>query len=308
MADLEQQETMPTEHELLDQAFKDTPAPAPEPQPAPTEEAPVETKTEEQPRNERGQFAPKVAAKTEETPVEPPKTEAPPQPAKTTAEEDASIPSWRAREIADERRAAQAEAQQLRAELARMQARMAAEQPQAKPQEEIDPLLDPIGYRENERRIRAEERAQDRLNFNLALTHYKHGETFEKAYEALVIQGQNGNYQLVQHLARQANPGEAIVNWYQTGELVREVGPDPKAYRQKLSDELLKDPEHIKKALEIARATANGQSPQQSQPGQRPNTVVQLPPSLSRATGSSAQSDLIDADGSDRALFDSAFR
>jgi hypothetical protein len=74
---------------------------------------------------------------------------------------------------------------------------------------------------------------------------------------------------------------------------------------QKMRDELLKDPEFLKAAIETVR---NGNGQQQGQQGQRPNNVTRLPPSLSRTAGSSANADPIDTDDSDRAIFDYAFK
>src|SRR5512139_3258659 len=154
-----------TDTEILNEAFQDE-APAAEP------ESPAPEKTEapqgEQPRNERGQFAPKEA-----------KAEADPKAPARTPEDEAPIPSWRAREIADERRQAQAERDQLRAELARMQARQAAQQPQQQQQQDIDPLLDPQGFANKLRSEFNQQISRVELNANLKMAHRFHGEKFE---------------------------------------------------------------------------------------------------------------------------------
>ena len=67
---------------------------------------------------------------------------------------------------------------------------------------------------------------REALNNNLAIAHMRHGENFEKAYGELLKEGQNGNGQLVQHLTAQGNPGEAIVNWFKQGQLLRETNGD----------------------------------------------------------------------------------
>src|SRR5262252_6702381 len=116
MADQEAQETeqlvRDTEDELLKSAFTDKESDKP---PEPAEEAPKERTRDP----ETGRFARATPATTdksqpqsqgsEEQPVEKP--------------DDEVLPSWRAREINEERRRVQAENDRMRAEYARMQAR-----------------------------------------------------------------------------------------------------------------------------------------------------------------------------------------
>ena len=276
-----------TEFEILDEAFNPPEKGEAEPEPEPEE---PEAKADEQPRDEQGKFAAKEAEPE-------PKAEE-----KAEGKEDATVPSWRLREIAEERRAAQAERDQLRAELTRLQMQQRQPPQEQKQPEQIDPLLDPQGFANRIRADFDQRLRETQLNANLAIAEVKHGETFQKAFEAVLKEGQNGNRQLVNHLTSQANPGEAIVSWFKQQELVRETNGDINAYRQKMRDELLKDPEFIKAAVQAAQQSARGNGQQQ------PRHVTQLPPSLSRATGSSQNSDPIDTDDSDRSVFDYAFK
>jgi hypothetical protein len=214
-----------------------------------------------------------------------------------------NVPSWRLREITEERRQTQAELERMRVEHARMQVHMAqlqrAQAPAQAPQAP-DPVIDPAAYtkyvQDTLRQEFQQQAFNDRLNMNLEMTHMRHGEKFEKAYEAVLTAAQRGDQAIVRHFTSQSNPGEAMVRWYTNNEVLREVGPDPSAYKQKTRDELLKDPEFLAQAVEAHRRLAVGGSQPQ-------NTVVKLPPSLSKATGSSEQGSQTHTDGSEAQLF-----
>src|SRR6185437_11435072 len=127
----------------------------------------------------------------------------------------------------------------------------ALEKPVEQPkQEDIDPLLDPQGFAKSLQSSFEQRLSEERLNNNLAIAHVKHGDKFEKAYNALLSAAQSGNRQIVPHMTSQPNPGEAIVRWYSEQETLREVGNDPASYKQKLLDEALKDPTYLAKAIE----------------------------------------------------------
>jgi len=277
-----------TETEILDSAFQDEPVKeqTEKTEPEPKAEAKADT-----PHDETGKFKAKEEAK--EKPVEA-KTE--PEKSETVEDDKANVPSWRLREVADEKRALQAERDKLNTELAQMRVRMSAlEKPVEQPkQEDIDPLLDPQGFAKKLQSSFEQRLSEERLNNNLAIAHVKHGEKFEKAYNALLSAAQSGNRQIVPQLTSQPNPGEAIVRWYSEQETLREVGNDPASYKQKLLDEALKDPTYLAKAIEAAKASA-GQSNGQ-------NNITRLPPSLSRTAGSSSH-DADDGDDSDAAIF-----
>lgn len=287
-----------TETEIFNEAFQDE-ATQPETETPEVEE----TMADKTPRDETGKFKAKESEKPSEVKAE----EAKPAEAKVDAEkteddDKGQVPSWRLREVAEERRALQAERDKLTSELAQMRAEIAglkkpAEQPKL---ETIDPLLDPEGF---SKRLQDGFEAKLRevtLNNNLALAHVRHGEKFEKAYNALIAEAQAGNRQIVPHLTGQPNPGEAIVKWYSDRETLKEVGSDPAAYKNKLLEDALKDPSFLAKAIEAAKSSAGGQ--------QRPNNITQLPPSLSRTPGASKNIDPTDTDDSDRAVFEYAFR
>lgn len=296
-----------TEAEILNEAFQSEPK-GDEAQGEQTEtaerETAAETESQEQPRDEKtGQFAAKDKAKPDAQAEPQGEQEQPGQEDKGDA-----VPRWRLKEIADARRAAEAERDTLRAELARLQAQQPRQQqqPQTQQQEQIDPLLDPAGFADRLRSDFQRQLAESQLNMNLEMAHMRHGEVFEKAYEALIQEGQRGNKQLVTHLTAQRNPGEAIVSWHKQNELMRETKGDLQGFEKSLREKLLKDPEFIKAAMEAARGQAGGQPNGQS--GARPNVITRLPPSLSRQAGSSPSGDPGDSDDSEASVFDYAVR
>jgi hypothetical protein len=296
MADPEQelveQSVRETEDDLLKSAFepkeKEPEAQAPEPEAKGPARDP-----------ETGRFTakPEVAAAEDKPAAE----EQPPDKAEAEKPEE-QVPSWRLREINEEKRQAQAELERMRAEHARMQAYMAQIQRQQAPAAEPpppDPMIDPAAYTKHVQeglRREFEQRAfNDRLNHNLEIAHLRHGERFERAYEAVITAAQRGDNQLVRHFVSQPNPGEAMVRWYTQSEVLREVGNDPSAYKQKTREELLKNPEFLAQAVEAHRRLATGG-------GQPQNTVVKLPPSLSKATGTT-EVPQSHTDGSESGIF-----
>jgi hypothetical protein len=136
------------------------------------------------------------------------------------------------------------------------------------------------------------------LNQNLAFNRKIYGaEKFDKAYEAIYRQAQSGNTAPRDQALRSYDPGEAIMNWFDSS--------DPETVKSRVKEELLADPEFI--------AQVRGQAPRAApQAGQQPpRTVVRLPPSLAKVTGSSATSNediRTQTDGSEAALFEYALR
>jgi len=229
-----------------------------------------------QPRDERGRFAQKTEAEVAADDQE--------------RARDAHIPSWRLREVTEareaaERRAAEFERRAEEAERWRAQQERQAQQRQQQQQqtEPVDPLADPDGY---VRRIQdgvSNELRTMRLNFNLELAQVRHGDVFNEAFDAFMTVAER-NKQFGQAVINGPNPGEAIVTWYRGQKTLHEIGGDPQAYRKKIEDELLANPEFQRRVVEHLR---NGNA----QTGNRPQSITKLPPSLSRAAGSSTTAD-----------------
>jgi hypothetical protein len=200
------------------------------------------------------------------------------------------VPSWRLAEETERKREAleraeraEREAMEVKARFEAMERQFAAMQAPQQPQTQPDipdPVVDPQAYAAHvesafERRMQAVQ-----LENNLQLAQYKHGEAFDKAYEAFVSEG-NRNPGWARGVVTSSNPGEAIVSWYKGQQVLSQVGDDPSAYTEKVKAEtreaLAKDPEFRKQLLEELRGEASASG----------NTTTQLPPSLSKATAAS---------------------
>jgi hypothetical protein len=251
----------PSEEELFNDAVSDE-----------TPDDPVVTEQTEQPernepvRDEAGRFAAK------EEPAEEVVAE---QVEKPAVDDNAPmVPSWRVREINDEKRA-------LAERLAAAEARLAQPAPQTvQPPAKVekpDPLLDPEGYEQYLERRFDERLLNDRRETSLQNAARAYKEEFTEAYTA----AQKNIDPALRSMMQQSNdPGETLIQWYRGEKTRQEVGNDLTAYKQRLRDEFLKDPEFLAKAQEAARTIA------QPQANGRPR--VELPPSMSGASRSNA--------------------
>jgi hypothetical protein len=243
-------------------------------------------------------------------PVEKPQVEqAKPEPeAKPLAADDKSkvdddahmVPSWRLKEITEERRAAQAERDafkqqrdQLAFEQQEFRRRLAQLEKPAEQPQEPDPLLNPREYREFMERRFEERLVNERREMSLQSAKRTYKEEFDQAYEAAQKFVDPALRARMQH---SSDPGETLIGWFRELKIRAEVGNDPAAYRKKVGDEMLKDPEFRKRAMEAWRTEAQG-----NQSGERP----MLAPSLNGISRSAAALRASQADLSDDALWDS---
>ena len=276
---------MPGDNELDDQALFDS---VTSDEPAETQvttepEVVTEPVAEGQPRDETGKFA-KVEPETPVTTEKPAVDDNAPQ-----------VPSWRVREINDEKRAIAAENERIKAELADL--RQARQQPVSPPAPKVeaakpDPLLDPEGY-ERYLETKFEERLlNDRREASLANAHKTYKTEFEEAYAAAQKQV---DPVLKARMQASRDPGETLIQWHRELKTQAEIGGDLNAYKERLRQEALKDPEFRKKAMETWRDEAPTQA------NGRPR--VDLPPSLNGASRSNALLRSTDADVSDAELW-----
>lgn len=273
-----------TDQDLFDEANADEPAaeavveaPAAEPEPV-----------AEQARDEHGRFAaPAAEAPAVETPAPP------------VDDNAAMVPSWRVREINEEKRTLADKLAALEAERSKWQ-QPPAPQPAPAPVEKAeapDPLLDPAGYREFIRNELREERLNERREDSLASAHTKYKGEFEEAYAAAQKQVDPA---LKARMQQSRDPGETLIQWHRERKTMAEVGTDPNAFFDKRLEAFLADPANQAKVLERIRG---GVQPQQ--PGGKP-PPVSLPPSLTRATNASTATAADDDDISDEGLWRSA--
>lgn len=249
------------------------------------EAAPQAEVTNTPARDDAGRFASKEAT-----------TEAPAAQVDDTA---AHVPSWRVREINEEKRALAEEVATLKAEKSQwQQPQQRAAEPTAQPVkqvEEPDPLLDPKGYREFIRNETRQEILNERREESLQRAHSTYKKDFEEAYTAAQ---QKVDPALKVRMQNSRDPGETLMQWHREQKTNQEVGGDLAAYKQRLREEALADPEFQKQAMEVWK---NPPPAQQSQPNGRP--AVSLPPSLNGASRSNAALKSANDDLSDAQLF-----
>lgn len=257
---------------LFDQAVSDEPELSPEPEPQ-----------IEQPE------------KTE------PELAAEPEAGKAPVDDNAPlVPSWRLREINEEKRTLVEKVAALEAEKSQWQRPQA--QPPKEPEKEKaakpDPLLDPEGY---DAYIEAKVEAKllnNHRETDLRLTRQANTELFDKAYgesQRLKAAQDPAFLELSQKMHSTSEPGKVLLAWYKDRSTKAEIGDDLTAYKQRLREEALKDPEFRKAAMEAWRNDAP------SQTNGRPN--IQLAPSLSGASRSNAALRSDNGDISDAELF-----
>jgi hypothetical protein len=195
------------------------------------------------------------------------------------------IPSAVLRDRNEARRAAEAERDAERARVRELEARLALverggqRQEPAKPPEKPDMFADPDGWARAQRaEIEQGIRARN-VEASLADAAEEHGEAFQTAYQSLINAGRSGDRATVQQIWDSPNPGRALMRWHERQSLLSEIGSDPNAYRQKVRDELLSDPDFRKQLLTGMREDAMRGD------GGRPRTQTRLPPSLNAASG-----------------------
>lgn len=285
-----------TDRELFDEANMDeAPAeeavaevPAAEPEPTEPTEQPEQSG---QPRDEHGRFAATTATEPGQAAAQPPPV---------VDDNAAMVPSWRVREINEEKRALAEKVAAFEAERLQWQRQQVQQPPQqvqpATPPARPDPLLDPDGYAAAIRQELREEALNERRETSLANAHKTYKTEFEEAYAAAQKQVDPA---LKARMQQSRDPGETLMEWHRERKTMAEVGNDPNAFFNKRLDAWLADPANQAKALERIRGGAQ----QQLQPGApKPAPAVSLPPSLTR-TASAATIDADDDDISNDGLW-----
>jgi hypothetical protein len=268
---------MAGEEELLSVDDKDVFAAALSDQPPAESEKPSEEPKPEgdRPRDEQGRFIPKAA--DAETPAPTPEPQAR-QPSaaepEAKASPDEAIPSWRLREETQRRREAE---ERLAATSAQLQQFLQQVRQQQPPEQLPDLIEQPEAYaRAIEQRLTQQFEQRD-IARSLHRADRQYGEEFRQAYEAFNSPQHANDEHLLQRVRNSYDQGEAILAWHREQTALREIGPDPSAYRQKLRSELMQDAEFRKEFMASMRAEAT----------QKPSSVTSLP-NLARAPGSAS--------------------
>jgi len=258
----------------------------------------------ETPRDERGRFAPKTVA--EQQAEQAPQVQSEPaQAAEPPKDTSQGIPSWRLKEEAEARRAAEERAANHERELMELRRQFQAMQKQNEPKPAVPDIWENadgfVDHRTNQaiEPIKGEI-SQLREYYSQRDAIREHGaEKVKAAYDALA-NGLNARdpevVAVYQRAMASIDPYGDIMKWHKKQTIFSTIGDDPEAFVERQIEERLKDPTYQAKVLERIRGTAQT----------RPSTVTPLPPSLNRATAAAALSG--DEDDSDEGLLQSALR
>lgn len=279
----------------------------------PVAEAPAEQPAEpeapiERLRDERGRFV----AQQEETPAEQPAPVEAPPPAQPPKDDESQVPSWRLREIREDRDAQARRATEYEQELART--RYMAQQFQR----ELDALRNPPKvpdlYADDGGKGFVEHNVRQALNpvqseIGQMREFYSRkdavrefgAEAVNAAYDAMgkaLNAGDPDANAAYRQAMSSMDPYYGIMRWHMQRSVISEAGYDLNAWFDKTLETRLADKAFTSKLMERVRGTA----PPANAQGQ-PN--IDLPPSLNRAPGSGGtQGSAADAgDMSDRSLF-----
>jgi hypothetical protein len=232
--------------------------------------------------------------KVDEPPVDRPAEKAEPP------KDEAHIPAWRLREESEARRQAERRYEELQAQL-RQQA--------PSPQQGLDIFENPSEFVQQQfkpylEQIRADLQMQ-REGMSLDWALRSHGNekvaAARQALEAGLSHGDNAAKNTYQQAMQSHDPYGVIVRWHNEREVMASTGGNLDAYRQRILDEALKDPEYQRKVIESAK----GQAQASGRMVERPvKSTVASSPSLGDigAGGSDGQV----AEPSDEALFRAA--
>lgn len=183
--------------------------------------------------------------------------------------DDAPVPPGRLREEAEARRRAERERDELRAQLAAVSvARQQQPQVQQQQPQRPDIFENPQGFVRGEIReemvpileqLRADFQSQrEATSLNWALD--KHGdETVSAARQSLeqgMSRGDPNAWGTYNRAMQSPDPYGVIVRWHREGETLRTIGGDLDAYRKKILDEALNDPDYRRRAIEAAKGQA----------------------------------------------------
>ena len=259
---------------------------------------PVEVEeTPSQPRDEQGRYAPKEPEP--EAKAEIPTEQPAPVVEPVKADDEAAVPSWRVRELREERDAIKRQFEDFQ----RRMAEKPAPQPQPKPDlyENPDAFVE-HGVRQHVDPVREQFGQLKELYSKKDAIRTYGQEKVNAAYDAIaqgIAQRDPEVWATYQRAMNSMDPYEAIVTWHQQKTVFSQIGSDPEAWFEKRLAERLKDPTFQAKQLQQI----------QGQPSTQRQNVIQLPPSLNKAPGSNISDDDQDAtDMSSGGLFQQAVR
>lgn len=275
--------------ELFASAFKDEVIDTPEVVEAPE---PV------QPRDEHGRFAPK--AQEQDEPVIDESQQQEPVQQQPEPKPQGGVPSFRLKEEADARRAAEERATRLEQEMEALKRQVSTIAQPKKADEPPPPEPWDPGYTEyvQQKALEGVARQHEAISRRFAIKEYgqENVQAACTALEQALATGDPAAKAEFDRLRGSEDPYEGIVQWHKRQQVFSTVGNDPNAWLEQQLEERLKDPAYQAQLLERIRGTA--------QQSQRP--VTQLPPSLNKMTRAGSHPD--DEDESEAGLLKSALR
>ena len=190
--------------------------------PAPAAKAEAEPKD----RDDKGRFKVKEEAPDEDT------GEPSAPPADDRQDKGHSVPVTALLDEREKRQRIEAEAEQMRREVAEYRRR--EEQARQKPVEAPDILEDPAGYRQHVEQVFDQRLNAQRLQMSRFMAEREFGkETVDAAFE-FFNRHPRDSWALIQ----EPSPFHAAVDAYKRAQAVEEFGTDPNAYREKLRAEM----------------------------------------------------------------------
>ena len=226
------------------------------------------------------------------------------------------------RQLLEERTQRQRYEAQLRDYQAREAERARQQQAPVQPKAEDLIFSDPAAYdRMIEQKIE-QKTAHIRLESDMQMAAMRHGQLFDYAWQHFHQTCQNGQDPVAWFRVMNArSPGEEMVRWFNERRLLHESGGDVNAFRMRVAQQLLQDPEFLA-YMQTNAGQVQQQQPQpqpqhagQMQPRgedgrflpqqQQPRHEVRLPTSLNRMNGASrGVAAYGPEDGSEEAIFD----
>lgn len=288
-----------TDAELFEGA-NEPEAPEVAPEPEETQEAePSEGRT----RDEKGRFKPRLTGEAEgEAVMAEPEAETErevEEPETVPEERPDNIPSWRLKEEAEARRAAEDRARQFETQLAQMQQQLQSLQPKQEPTPFPDIFENPDGLPQYINQVLQEQSSKWEQQFRSAVAnmslqraHDRYGDKFMEAYNDVLQRPMDDPIR--QQVISSPDPGESLVKLYQREQVYSAVGDDPEEFINKALEEALNNDDFLARAMEKAKTKAGAQ-PTQNQ--------IDLPPSLNKTTAARNQDT---ADASDAGMWNFA--
>ncbi|MEH2525861.1 MULTISPECIES: hypothetical protein [unclassified Bradyrhizobium] len=249
--------------------------------------------------------APRAEPSGEKPPADPPEKQ-PDRPTDKPTDQDAQVPAMRLREESEARRRLERERDELRGRLDALERMQRPQQQQQQEQPKADLFDNPSGFIRQEIGPVFEEFRSEmmrmRENFSLDNAIRSFGE--EKVYaarqslEQSMQRGDPNAWATYNRSMQSHDPYGVITRWHQERETLNSIGGDLDAYKSRMLEEAMKDPEFQKRVIEAAKG--NGSASHVARPAQV-SPKASVSPSLSNIGAGSTDTQVVEP--SDAELF-----